>query len=268
MPQPPAPTNEATHGPFGALLSALPPISLSEMSSIKLMNRTDTKFLTTKAVLERLLQMVQGEYYVQQIDGERVSRYRTVYWDTPEHEFFREHNSGQRPRTKVRVRTYLGSRLTFLEIKRKDNHGKTHKRRIAVPSQSEADEAAGRQFLAQSLNLSFDELRPTLENQFSRITLVNSAKTERLTIDYDVHFSNYQTHRQAATGNLVIIELKRDGRCHSPIKNLLLSLRVKPYGFSKYCIGLLLTDGHLRRGLMKEKLIHINKIATLQTEPS
>lgn len=266
MPAPANPIDATTLGPFDTLLSSLPPISLAEMSSIRLMNRTDTKFLTTKAVLARLLQMVQGEYFVQQIDGERVSRYRTVYWDTPVHEFFREHNSGLRPRIKVRVRTYLGSRLTFLEIKRKDNHGKTHKRRISVPSQSKADGDEGQQFLAKSLNLSFDELRPTLENQFNRITLVNSAKTERLTIDYDVNFVNYQTKHQAATGNLVIIELKRDGRCHSPIKNMLLSLRVKPYGFSKYCIGMLLTDEHLRKGLMKEKLIHINKIATLQTE--
>ena len=40
-----------------ALLHKLKPITLEEMSGIRLMNRTDTKFVTNKAKLEQLLEM-------------------------------------------------------------------------------------------------------------------------------------------------------------------------------------------------------------------
>ena len=53
------------------LLQNFPAITLAEMSSVKLMNRTDTKFVTTLPQLCRLLEMAQGDYYAQEIDGER-----------------------------------------------------------------------------------------------------------------------------------------------------------------------------------------------------
>ena len=117
------------------LLSHLPPITLEEMSSIRLMNRTDTKFVTNIATLEHLLGMAEGQYYAQEICGHRISPYKTTYWDAPDsHEMFRSHQCGHSPRTKVRVRTYVDTQQTFLEIKHKDNHGKTRKKRVPVPS--------------------------------------------------------------------------------------------------------------------------------------
>ena len=41
------------------------------MSGVKLMNRTDTKFVTTIDKLRQLLQLAQSDYYIQEIDGER-----------------------------------------------------------------------------------------------------------------------------------------------------------------------------------------------------
>ena len=60
------------------LLSHLPPITLEEMSSIRLMNRTDTKFVTNIATLEHLLGMAEGQYYAQEICGHRISPYKTT----------------------------------------------------------------------------------------------------------------------------------------------------------------------------------------------
>ena len=116
-------------------LGRLSPISLDEMSGIKLMNRTDTKFVTCKRKLAELLELAQGKYFAQQIDGSRIANYRTVYWDTPEHRFYLDHHNGRAPRQKIRVRTYLDSDKTFLEVKTKNNHGRTKKKRITVPSQ-------------------------------------------------------------------------------------------------------------------------------------
>ena len=119
-------------------MSEMPPITLDEMGKIRLMNRTDTKFLTNKMGLLKVLEQAKNDYYVQEIDGKRIAHYRTTYWDFDEHGFYVMHQNGHKPRMKVRVRTYEDSNgLTFLEIKRKDNHGKTKKKRTEVKSQTE-----------------------------------------------------------------------------------------------------------------------------------
>ena len=107
------------------LVNKLEPITLDEMSGIKLMNRTDTKFVTNKHKLAKLLEMVQGKYYAQFTNDSKVAEYITTYWDTDELGFYFEHHNGRAPRQKVRVRTYVGSDLTFLEVKTKNNHGRT-----------------------------------------------------------------------------------------------------------------------------------------------
>jgi len=247
------------------LVGALPPITLEEMSSIRLMNRTDRKFVTNVPTLKKLLAMVQGSYYSQETCGHRISPYRTVYWDSrEEHAMFRTHQCGHTPRTKVRVRTYLDTRDTFLEVKNKNNHGKTKKKRVAVPSiEAVMDERAGEDFLRERTGYTFEDVIPTLGNRFNRITLVNTARTERLTIDFDLRFYNYETENRAEMDNIVIIELKRDGRVPSPILPMLRALRIKPSGFSKYCIGSAITNPSLRQNRFKPRLRKINKITTI-----
>ena len=242
-------------------LGLLQPISLDEMSGIKLMNRTDTKFVTNKAKLAQLLELTQGQYFAQQIEGSRIANYQTTYWDTPWHRFFLEHHNGRAPRQKIRVRTYLDSDMTFLEVKTKNNHGRTKKKRITVPSQERQDvvDAGGSEFTQKLTGATFDDILPTVQNQFQRITLVNYGKTERLTIDFNVAFHNYETEHDAQTGQLVIIELKRDGNVFSPVLDLLRQLRIKPSGFSKYCIGSVMTNASLKNNLFKEKLVRIRK---------
>ncbi len=244
------------------LLSRLAPISLDEMSGIKLMNRTDTKFVTDREHLAELLALAEHDYYAQQIDQERIASYRTVYWDTPDYRFFREHHNARAPRQKVRVRTYVDSDLTFLEVKTKNNHGRTKKKRIAVPAHDkEAIVAAGgSDFVSKLTHATFDDIVPTVQNRFHRITLVNYGKTERLTIDFDVAFHNFENGRDAGTGDLVIIELKRDGNVFSPVLDILRRLRIRPSGFSKYCIGSVLTNPALKSNLFKPRMVKLTKL--------
>ncbi|MBQ7443832.1 MAG: polyphosphate polymerase domain-containing protein [Bacteroidaceae bacterium] len=243
-------------------LGSLSPISLDEMSGIKLMNRTDTKFVTNKEQLARLMEMAQGQYFAQQIGESRIASYETTYWDTPGHRFFLEHHNTRAPRQKVRVRTYIGSDLTFLEVKTKNNHGRTKKKRIAVPSQERADVvgAGGSSFVEGLTGLTFADIIPTVQNHFERITLVNYDKTERLTIDFNVRFDNMETGLAAGTGELVIIELKRDGNVFSPVVDMLRELRIKASGFSKYCIGSVTTNGSLKANLFKPRLVKVSRL--------
>jgi len=243
------------------LLQYLEPITLEQMSSIRLMNRTDTKFVTNKENLARLLELAQGKYYAQFNNDSRIANYMTTYWDTENHRFFLEHHNGRAPRQKVRVRTYMDSDLTFLEVKTKNNHGRTKKKRVEVPSQDIDVQGTNGEFVEGLVHQGLNEMHPTVRNQFHRITLVNYEKTERLTIDYDVQFHNMETGTDANVGPLVIIELKRDGNVYSPVLDILRVLRIKPSGFSKYCIGSVMTNKKLKQNIFKEKMIVLSKLA-------
>ena len=82
------------HSDILQLLQALPPITLDEMAGIRLMNRTDTKFLANKAQLMQVLALAKEDYYVQRIDGQAIAQYRTVYWDSPDYRFYHMHQAG------------------------------------------------------------------------------------------------------------------------------------------------------------------------------
>ena len=243
------------------LLEKLEPITLEQMSSIRLMNRTDTKFVTSKEKLAKLLELAQGEYYAQSIDGKKVANYMTTYWDTDDHIFYMEHHNKRAPRQKVRVRTYMDSGVTYLEVKTKNNHGRTKKKRIEVTEHDLTYCGEKEEFVQGLVHRDLCSIHPTVRNQFHRITLVNYGKTERLTIDYDVQFLNYETGQNADVGPLVIIELKRDGYVYSPVLNMLKQLRIKPSGFSKYCIGSVITNRGLKHNLFKNRLVRYSKYA-------
>ena len=254
---------ETTDQRIEQLAGAMPPITLDEMKSIRLMNRTDCKYITNMATLAKLLELTRTSYYAQVIGEKRVCAYATTYFDTPgTNAMYRQHETGRKPRRKVRVRTYLESGISFLEVKEKDNHGKTSKTRVSVPSlESVVNEHSGNEFLQQATGFTFSDIVPTVSNRFNRITLVNLDKTERLTIDFNIHFHNLVSGEDTDMDNIVIVELKRDGRVPSPIIPLLRQLRIKPSGFSKYCIGASVTDSSLRANRFKKRLVKIRKVA-------
>ncbi len=70
-----------------------------------------------------------------------------------------------------------------------------------------------------------------------------------------------ETEQDANVGPLVIIELKRDGNVYSPVLDILRQLRIKPSGFSKYCIGSVMTNKGLKQNLFKQKLVRLRKLA-------
>lgn len=243
------------------LLGTMTPITLEEMSGIRLMNRLDTKYVASKAQLVQLLRLVQDKYYVQETLERRIIPYLTTYYDTPDHYMYLMHHNKRAKRMKVRVRTYVASHLTFLEVKNKNNHARTKKKRIEVPSQDDFRGTEGVHELVQrKTGLDLDRLNAVVRNRFDRVTLVNKGKTERLTIDFNIGFHNFETQHDHGTDQLVIIELKRDGNVFSPVCNLLRDIHVHPTGFSKCCIGMALTDPDLKQNNFKPKLRNLEKI--------
>ena len=248
-------------------LQRFEPIGLEQMKGVKLMNRIDTKYVIPIAQLAPLLRIAAPDYYVQCTDGKRTASYHTIYLDTADHRMYNLHQSGRKVRQKIRIREYEDTHNTFLEVKNKNNHGRTKKKRIEVPGctveantclQTLPQESSA--FIAEKSWFKLSDLKPHVENRFERITLVNRAFTERLTIDLGVSFHNDENTRDADIAHLVIIELKRDGATFSPMYNLLVRLHIHPGGFSKYCIGCALTNPQLRRNNLKEKLHRIERL--------
>lgn len=241
-------------------LSLFTPITLEEMEDIRLMNRLDTKFVTTEDVLFDFISRLNNRYRVQEVDGENLIDYRTVYLDTPKYDMYLAHQNGRKVREKIRVRTYVSSGLTFLEIKNKDNHGRTDKKRTRVDDLESLQKDGGNDFLLHNSWYSLPQLSPLIRNNFRRITLVDNAKTERLTIDMGISFKNLQNGRDSSLGRVVIIELKRDGRKVSYVAQLLHELYVHPVNISKYCAGVSLTDPVIKHNRFKSLLMQIHKI--------
>ena len=120
------------------------------------------------------------------------------------------------------------------------------------------DEAA-KAYLESHSDFTADGISPELSTDFRRITLVNPEKTERLTIDTCLEFSNFRNNSKVSLQDAVVIELKQDGRASSRMKGILLDHRVKPVRISKYCIGVTLTEPEVKSGRFKEKVRTIEK---------
>lgn len=251
-----------------SILQQFAPISLEEMESVKLMNRIDTKYVVTMRQLPLILDMAKEDYYAQEIDGKRLAAYDTVYYDTESLDMYIRHHDRQLVRQKIRVRQYVDSDLTFLEIKKKNNKGRTKKKRIVIPGFDPEAETIGKgkeqisvgDFVAAKSRYCWQELSPHLRTTFRRITLVNKAKTERLTIDLDLSWENRINGIRKSYNDLVIVELKRDGNVPSPMLHIMQTLRIRPLKISKYCIGTALTTPRLKKNRFKAKIRKIEKL--------
>ena len=246
-----------------SILAEMTPITLPQMKNIHLMDRLDFKFVAPVSLLPELLEEMGSDFMVQEIDNKRIAPYATQYFDTSDLGFFVMHQNGKLNRQKIRIRSYLDSNLSFLEVKNKNNKGRTKKKRIPFDSQhidsiEELNEE--KDFLAGHSIFDVNSLVPTLENSFRRITLTNNNKTERITIDTNLSFSNLKTQRKGDLEPLMILELKQDGLAHSHFRTIVSKLNIKQSSFSKYCMGIVLTDSEAKYNRFKKKIIRLNKL--------
>ncbi len=215
-------------------------ISLAETESVKLMNRTDSKYVIRIEQACDIVRLLAGDYRVLGIDGQRAGAYSSVYFDTTDLQMFYAHVTGRFPRFKVRKRNYSQNNLDFFEIKRKGYNGRTIKKRLLLN-----DETGSRQsgdLLSAQTPFCMDDLKATLINYFDRVTLVNNAKTERLTLDFNLHFNLPQGIQTPVYSETVIVEIKQDKRAESRASAMLRQENIRPTGMSKYCTGMLLLN--------------------------
>src|SRR5258705_9517248 len=170
------------------VLNDFAPVTLDEMDGKKLMNRTDTKFVFPQSQLAVFLETLKHDYEVLDVEGNRISRYESLYFDTVNFDLYHQHQRGKLNRHKVRYRKYVESDLNFFEIKFKSNKNRTIKDRIKEKKIQSAIRDRAEQLLGDKTGLRPEELEAKFWVNFSRITLVSKHSAERTTIDLDLQF--------------------------------------------------------------------------------
>jgi hypothetical protein len=234
-------------------------ISLKEIGAVALMKRTDTKFVLPVHQLGELLEKVKDVYCILEIDGNRLMTYSSMYFDTPAKKFYLDHHNRKVNRTKIRMRKYVESDICFLEIKQKNGKGETNKSRISIDDFEEILSPKSADFVFKVTKEDWI-LKPTLVNDFTRITLANIADQERVTIDFNLSFSKGE--RVKGYEKIVIVEVKQERLDRkSTIIKALRNMNYHPYGMSKYCIGMLGLYKALKYNRFKQKLTKLNKLS-------
>lgn len=238
-------------------------ITLQQMQDIHLMDRIDSKFVASVSYLPALLSKMEPYFMVQINNNKLITPYTTQYLDTKNLDLYLMHQNGKLNRQKIRIRSYVESGVSFLEFKNKNNKGRTKKVRVPashshIHSVQDFDDEIS--FLKANSLFDHDNLYPSLANSFKRITLVNNRKTERITIDIDLAFENYHSGEKKILEGLMILELKQDGWQHSDFRDILLDMRIKQLPFSKYCMGIVLTNPNVKYNRFKARWSLINKL--------
>lgn len=237
---------------------------LSDLKNAALMDRVDTKFMLPISYLALILEELMPHYSVLDIEDKRIFTYHNTYFDTPDYSFYHMHHQGKLNRYKVRHRYYTDTHTGFLEVKFKNNKGRTIKTRMAN-NEAYLDQSCST-FLASQLGEHFRTLQASQKGSYQRIALANEQSSERLTLDLNLHFESFQQGNNEYKHDIdlpqmFIAELKQNRHnIHSPFAQLMARLNIRPVNFSKYCIGCSLLTPNLKKNRFKPQLRSLQKL--------
>jgi hypothetical protein len=241
------------------MVGSFEPISLAELGFATLLDRVDTKFLVPLPALPTLLADLNGQYRALEVAGTRLGRYHTRYFDTPDLALYHAHQAGRLPRYKVRIRSYLESGEQYLEVKLKNNKGRTIKTRRALAPEEGTLELVRLETRSElEGTLSAATLQETLTAGFSRLTLVRRDAPERLTVDVGLWFARGGGRREV-TG-VAIVEIKQIRHGPADGRDALRSLLLRDATVSKYCLGVALLEPTAKKNRFKRVLTALERI--------
>ena len=199
-------------------LNIFDPISLGEMNEVALMKRIDTKFIINIEKLPEILSEIAHNYRILEIDQNRWMTYDSAYFDTANSKFYFDHHNKILNRTKIRIRNYVESNLSFLEIKQKDGKGNTTKSRVKISTDQVGLTESSDEFI-QSVTSQRLHLEQSLTNSFNRFTLVNKSAPERVTFDLNLAYNGTIFDKKLAIIELKQETLKRSSPIFQALKN-------------------------------------------------
>ncbi len=225
-------------------LDHLGPISLAELDArASLQTRVDRKYVVPAEALGPLLRQIGAGARVLQIGAARDFAYESVYFDTPQLTSYLGAARRRRRRFKVRTRTYVDSRQTWVEVKTRGPRGATVKTRMPHdPGQRAtltgeslrfADSVLGQAAVPRSDGAPF---LPTLVSSYRRATL-HLPDDSRTTIDTGLVWTDPASGAELDLRDVVIIESKT-GSTPSSTDRLLWRHGLRPVRISKYGTGM------------------------------
>ncbi|GAB7052972.1 polyphosphate polymerase domain-containing protein [Catenuloplanes indicus] len=220
------------------MIAELEPVGLAELlATAALQTRVDRKYVLPLADVRTLLPRLDPRTRVLEIDGGRVFRYESVYFDTPDLRSFRLTAHRRRHRFKIRTRLYVESALCWLEVKTEGGRGGTVKNRLPYLPDDHATVAPGASFVTGVLgDCDATSFAPTLVTRYRRSTLLDPAGTARATIDTDLTWEDTDG-RGLRLPHVAVVETKTGaGAC--PVDRLLWAHGHRPVSISKYATGL------------------------------
>lgn len=235
-------------------LSTMQSVTLAQLDEVSLQDRIDCKYILTHEQLNLLLPIIQQNYKVLEINKHRVHTYINNYFDTHNVQFYYDHHNGYSNRIKVRCRKYLETNICFFEVKQKQNVERTSKTRERVPDLiSEINELQQR--TVQNLSRKpISDLSWILNNKFNRITFVDNFNSERVTLDYDIQFSDSENTKSIT--EFYVLEIKQSkSNCRSIVTETLKKNNIREQSFSKYVFGVIA----LKSGIRKNNFLPILK---------
>jgi hypothetical protein len=240
------------------LLHSYSPVSLAEMDTVALTNRIDTKYVIHRSMLPEILAALSDKYRMLEIDGIRTHHYETLYFDKPDFGLYMDHHNQRGNRYKLRLRKYGSSSVSYMELKKKTNTGRTIKSRKKTTSFSEQLSEEQYAFFRQVTGEENPVWNFSSRNCFDRVTLVSFDPPERMTLDLNLSFNNQ--HQSFSFPNLIIAEVKQGSRAPSPFISLMKSKRIQPFSISKYCVGITFLHPELKQNLFKRQQQTILKL--------
>jgi hypothetical protein len=244
---------------FARLLHRFESIGLDGLDAVALPDRIDIKYVLTAQQLYGVLPSLAGHYWVLDIDGVRLNRYQTLYFDTADFRLYLRHHAGRRTRYKVRSRQYVDTSCSFLEVKLKTNKNRTLKSRISTPEFVTRLTPETDDFMQACYPFDAQCLEPKLRNDFLRVTLVGTCLQERLTLDLGLRFG--YDGCSAALPGIAVAEVKQvDLNRDSAFIRCMRAAGVHPTGFSKYCIGVSMLCRDVKHNNFKPKLRLVHKL--------
>jgi hypothetical protein len=240
-------------------------ISLHEAGEWSLQDRVEKKYLMHISHLDKLMGQISSDYFILQINNKTLLPYHTVYFDTVDLSMYYAHHNRKLNRYKIRIRNYLETGESFLEVKYRSNKGRSEKTRMTSENITGHPETFPEGFIEQHTPYSDIELKAKVETNFERITLLNKNHRERITIDQNLRFR--KDGETKSLPGLVIVEAKT--LRHSNSSPLLLFMKetgIYPLRISKYCTGIIMNYPGVKYNRFKNKLIQINNICHGNTE--
>jgi len=224
-------------------LDGLGPIGLDELTAqAELQVRRDRKYVLPMTELATLLPALGRDTRILDIDGIRLFRYASVYFDTADLVCFRLTALRRRRRFKIRTRTYLDSGLCLLEVKTEGVRGGTVKTRLAYEQRHHDDVTPGRWFVdavLADLDIGGLVFAPVLTTGYLRSTLFLPASQSRVTIDVDLSWADLDRTVPGGLSlpGMAVVETKTRAAA-SEVDRLLWARGHRPTSISKYATGL------------------------------